>query len=1012
MTASEKSLSLSELFFVPMRSRIVFLLSVGFSLFTCAAIQAAPPQVQAYLDRGRSLFDHGRWTDARCELEKARREVEHGDRLELQNIDYLLAVCATKLGAEDAEAMLVNFTKRYPESLHNNDLRFAQGLLYCGRSEYGKARKSFEAVNYRVLDKAQRAEYDLWMGYIEFGGGRYEEALRYFDRIAPGSEYYDHALYYKSYIAYVRENYDWAKSGFERLLASDAYSRVAPYYLLQIEFRQGNYRYVAEHGDELIRQAAPGQRTELCRVMAESWFRLGEYSKPIGYLDAFMQADGEMGRDENYLYGFSLYRMARYADALEYLRKACGADDVLTQNASYHLADCYLRGGDKQQAMQSFAMASNAAFDPTIAEDALFNYGKLQYELGGGRFNEAIRILGRYIDQYPSSPRVRTARELLAAAYYNSHNYDAAYEIIASYPDPDGDLLAAKQKIAYFRGLSALEQGQADAAAGYLSESARIGISPKYNALASFWQGEIAYNKGAYDTALKHYDSYLKRAPKNESEYAMAYYGKGYCYFVQENTPHARESFSRFLELYRPDDGYRTDARNRIGDTYYTDRQFDEALKYYAQAASKGGNGADYARYQRAVTFGILGRTAEKIKELQQIVRDGRGDYLDDAACELGHTYIAEERYREGAEVLESFVGTYPDSPHQPIALSELGLAYLNLGERRKALAYYDRAVKAAPQSSLAKDALQGIRDIYVSQGDAEGYFDYAEKSGVESDLTAMSRDSLSFAAARRIYLSGEAASAAKSLRSYLDSYPKGYYTADALYCLSDCYLKTAERSQAIETLTALADAGRNPYTVRALKTLSGMTFADKRFGESATAYRKLADAESTAAAKGEAMTGYVRATVATGDTAQILVMADDVASYTAAGDMAWRESQFAKAGILAGRGSEQEAQKIFKVLSANVQMPQGAEAAYRVIESTLRAGDVARAEKLIFEFSDRKSPQAYWLAQAFMLLGDIYVQKGDMFQARATYQSIVDGYNPADDGIIAAAKEKIKKLN
>lgn len=75
------------------------------------------------------------------------------------------------------------------------------------------------------------------------------------------------------------------------------------------------------------------------------------------------------------------------------------------------------------------------------------------------------------------------------------------------------------------------------------------------------------------------------------------------------------------------------------------------------------------------------------------------------------------------------------------------------------------------------------------------GYFDYARKSGAEGDLTAMSRDSLSFAAARRIYLSGEPASAAKSLRSYLESYPKGYYTADALYCLSDCYLKTGERS-------------------------------------------------------------------------------------------------------------------------------------------------------------------------------------------------------------------------
>ena len=115
--------------------------------------------------------------------------------------------------------------------------------------------------------------------------------------------------------------------------------------MLQIEFKQGNYRYVVENGEELIRRASPRQWAELSRVMAEAWFRLGEYSKPLDYLDAFVQAGGEMGRDENYLYGFSLYRTARYDDAAEYLRKACGADDALTQNASYHLADCYLRGG-------------------------------------------------------------------------------------------------------------------------------------------------------------------------------------------------------------------------------------------------------------------------------------------------------------------------------------------------------------------------------------------------------------------------------------------------------------------------------------------------------------------------------------------------------------------------------------------------------------------------------------------------------------------------------------------
>ena len=84
---------------------------------------------------GRSLFDHGRWTDARYELLKAREGADRDDRLTLQQIDYQLAVCALKLGSRDAEAMLADFSKRYPESVYNNDLRFAQGcFIAAGRS--------------------------------------------------------------------------------------------------------------------------------------------------------------------------------------------------------------------------------------------------------------------------------------------------------------------------------------------------------------------------------------------------------------------------------------------------------------------------------------------------------------------------------------------------------------------------------------------------------------------------------------------------------------------------------------------------------------------------------------------------------------------------------------------------------------------------------------------------------------------------------------------------------------
>ena len=994
---------------VLMRKSRIFLPILALAL-CMPGVRAADSDPETLMRRARDLFGYGRWSDARHEFLRAKKAVAPSELLLSQEIEYYLAACAVELGSPDAEGALLAFEARYPESVYTNDVRFSLGSFYCSVGNMDRARDAFERTDYRTLSPQRREQYDIRMGYVEFTEGDYRKAYEHFDRIGSRSEYADHARYYRAYIDYAEGRYGVAKQGFNSLLRSDAYRAVVPYYLLQIEFREGNYRYVVEHGDELARNAVPERRAELERVIAESWFRLEDFNRTLEHLAAYRSAGGEMDRDACYLEGFSLYRTARYDEAAEWLRKACGAEDALTQNASYHLADCYLRAGDKERAMQAFAMASDDSLDAAVAEDALFNYAKLQYELGGGAFNGAINVLTRYIERYPSSPRTPEARTLLIAAYYNSRDYDAAYRAIKAMPTGDAEIRAALQKIAYYRGLEAFKAGDMRAARECFAESQSANVSPKYTALSTFWQGEIAFSEGDYAVAAAKYNAYLKRAPRSEREYALAWYNLGYCAFDRNDLEQAGTSFRKFLGAYGPQDRYRADALNRLGDVAYSDRRFEEAVGEYDRAIALATPEAAYAQYKRAVTLGILGRTEQKQQALRQIERAG-GDYADEASYELGRSYIAQEKYAEGAAQLERFVAKYPSSPRVVSAWSDLGLAYLNLGDKQKSLACYDRVVGAAPQSSEARGAMQSIREIYVSEGDADAYFDYAAKSGMESDLTALSRDSLSFAAAQKLYLDGDRAAATRSLRSYVENYPKGSWRTDALYYLSDCYLVAGEREHAIETLTALADQGTTQYTLPVLEKLAGMTFEDQRWDESAAAYRRLYDAAPSRTGREDAMTGYVRATVAGGDAAKIAAMAADVAACKDAGTVAVRESKYALATQLREQGDAAAAGKLYRELAGEVRTKEGSEAAYRLIETTFAGGDMDRTEKEVFAFSDRE-PQPYWLAKAYLLLGDVYVRKGDTFQARATWQSVADGYSPDDDGIVEEARARIAKLN
>lgn len=965
------------------------------------------------IERGISLYNFGHWIEARTELSNIKAQLSPvTDRFNIERVDYYLALCDSELKLHDAEGRLKKFLADYSSSPHVNDIQFALASMSCAEGDDTTAAEELAKVNYDRLNPLQRDKYNLRMGYMTFMGGDYPEAERYFSKIGAGSEYADHATYYKSYIAYARGDMNVARNGFSSLASSAMYRDLMPYYLLQLDFKEGNYQSVVSKGDALMTQTTEEHAQQIRRILAESWFQMDDYAAAIKYMKQYKAAGGEMGRVENYIMGYSLHRQTLYAEATPYLREVCGADDLLTQNASYHLADCYLHAGDKSNALHSFAMAANSGFDAGIAEDALFNYGKLQYELGGGVFNEAINVLNRYIATYPSSPRKEEARKLLVAAYYNSHNYDEAYDAIKSMPNPDGEVQLALQKIAYFNGLESYTEGNLAKAEASLSESMGVGNNAKYSALASFWLGEIAYAKGDSRSALQRYRNFIARAPRNGEEYAMAHYNMGYCYFNDGDLATAGEMFDKFLSLHTSRDSYRADALNRRGDVHYGSREFAKAVACYDKAIAQNGPERYYAEFQRAKTYGVQNKRSEKINALQRIVQANRGDYVDAATYELGHSYIADEKYAQGVKILEEFIGQYPNSKYNAQALSDLGLAYMNLGDEQKALNYYDKVVQAAPQSSQSKSALQGIKDIYMARGSADDYFDYAQRLGLEGNVSAMTRDSLSYAAAQKLYLESKTKEAATSFAGYLNNYPKGYYRNDALFFLSDCHIRNGNEDEAIKSLSELSAQGHTQYSERVLERLSSMCYKREMWAEAAVAYRKLYDEASTQATKSTAASGYVASTLKYADDATLVVMADDAEKMAELSDVARRKARYAKASVLLREGRESEAMDIFKLLSGEVKSAEGAEARYRMIEAEYKAGNLQKAEDMVYAFSDSKTPQNYWLAKSFILLGDIYLSRDDAFQARATYQSVVDGYSPSDDGIVDEAKAKIAKMN
>ncbi|HRA11224.1 MAG TPA: tetratricopeptide repeat protein, partial [Chitinophagaceae bacterium] len=85
------------------------------------------------------------------------------------------------------------------------------------------------------------------------------------------------------------------------------------------------------------------------------------------------------------------------------------------------------------------------------------------------------------------------------------------------------------------------------------------------------------------------------------------------------------------------------------------------------------------------------------------------------------------------------------------------------------------------------------------------------------------------------------------------------------------------------------------------------------------------------------------------------------------------------------------------------------AEARYEIASCWLSLNKLSDAEKAAFETINKSGSYDYWVTKAYILLGDIYFKQKDYFNAKATFQSVVD--NTTDAELKAEAQSKLDQV-
>ncbi|WP_430809990.1 MULTISPECIES: tetratricopeptide repeat protein [unclassified Carboxylicivirga] len=916
---------------------------------------------------------------------------------------YLVAVCAQKLENDDVEYLWERYLMDFPYSNRLEYARMHLGDYFLESRKYRQASRWYDRVKVSSLDDAARIDYYYNAGYASFAQEEYDTALQRFNKIRGREHRYSAAVnYYYAHIQYHKGNYQTALESFKKLEGEKAFKKVTPYYIAQIYYLQEDYSAAISYAEELAEGGEQMRQADMNRIIADSYYAQKNYEKAVVYYLKVLDLSDEPRREDYYHLGFANYFLGHYAEASTSLSQVATGDDALAQNAYYHLGDCYLRAGDKKRARVAFEAASKLEHDKEIQEDASFNYIKLNYELAYSPFNEIINSFMRYIELFPESDKVDEAYTYLGKAFLTTKNYREALTSMEKISHKTADVYRALQRVAYFRGLELFTDLNFSEAIEFFDYSLKYAEYDKTLKIGAFyWRGEAYYRQGNYAKAITDFREFIYQPGSFEmKEFSVAHYNIAYSYFKQKEYAEAQSWFRKFIKLSDGRDRVMMgDAYNRTGDCYYVERQFDQAILWYDKASAIPEGAPDYALFQKAFCQGLMKQYDRKISVLNDLLgRYPQSPYVDDALYETGRSYVAVGNSDKAIYYYKRTKENYPKGSYAKKALLQLGLVYYNSNDNGNSMTFYKRVVNEYPGTPEAEDALAGIRSIYMDNNDLNGYMKYTASLGTFAQVDEREQDSLTFVSAERFYMQSDCERAISHFMNYLTRFPQGKFVLNAHFYKADCQYKTGAYTDALSSFEYVAGRERSLFTEEALIRMGELHYQQGAYQRAYESFTRLELEAEIAANRLEAKIGKMRCLAKIDQPEQCIEAAENLLDLPKVADEIKREARFNMAVSHQHLGNEQDAFENYKLLAKNTKSIEGAESKYQLAQILYVRDKKEAAEKEVFDFIDKGTSHQYWLARSFILLAEIYHDRGETFQAIQYLQSIKDNYQGDDD--------------
>lgn len=996
--------------------KIVLLSSFSvFTLLSFAQQNLVYQQPDTRYQMAKEFFQKGQYNLAYPLLKELSQTIKETDRannsLMVEEIEYYITAAALMQNESSAEYDANQYITITKNNARVQMMSFHLAEYYFRKQQFSEAVDLYEKANIANLNNREIADLKFHQGYSYFTLKQFASAkplLNTIRQMKDDPNYID-ANYYYGFIAFRDRNYTDALESFRVVENHPTYEATVPYYIAQIYYVQGKKEEAIKYAEaKLAAGKAKYYDLELKQLLGHAYFEKAQYAKALPYLEDYVTRSDKVRREDLYELSYAYYQANNYGKAIDGFKQLSGKEDSLSQNAMYLLGDSYLKTAQKANARNAFLFSATNNSNASQREISRFNYAKLSYELGYQ--DEALKSLRTFLNDYPASTYKDEATDLLVGALANTNNYRDALALIESLQFPSANTKKLYPRILYGRATELINDGRLAEANTLLDKGLKDPNNGSVLPFINFWKGELAYRANRIDEAIKYYHAYIDAgAPTNgEANEKNAKYNLGYTYYRKENYGVAKtyfEPLARAVSLNS--DPVTQDAYIRTADAYYITKNYSQARGMYDNVIKYSWPAEDYATFQRGMIGGISS-SSEKILLLNTLIRKFPSSSLvADANMEIANTFLADERFREAIPYLNNITKASGNNSLKPQAYLKLGIANYNLNNNNEAIVQFKQVISNYPNSSEAEDALDNLRSIYVEQNRPGEYADVARQAG--KPLTVSAEDSLTFASAEIQYQNGSTA-ALGSLEAYLQRFPSGANSIEAHFYIAEIYNSRKDWPKARDHYEFIADKAPNPFAERAVLSAARLNFFElKAYAEAEKYYAQLKQLTGSQETRLEAMRGLLRSQYQQQKWAEASENAKELVAQkgSSADDKALSNMTIGKSAQI--RGEYDVAINAFKSVIAVNKAALAAEARYEIANSYYSLNRFADAEKAAFEVINKSGSYDWWVTKAYILLGDVYFKQKDYFNAKATFQSIVE--NTLNAELKAEAQRKLESV-